>query len=69
MYAVAEKENPCMITILEIYASQEAYKAHIASAYFQKYKKGTLRMVKNLQLIDQVPLNPRNVLHNFIIDK
>lgn len=29
MYAVSEKENPCMVTILETYASQAAYQAHI----------------------------------------
>lgn len=34
MYAVHDKENPCRITILETYASQEAYKKHIASVHF-----------------------------------
>ncbi len=38
MYALQEKDNPCIITILEIYASQEAYRNHIASTHFQKYK-------------------------------
>ena len=52
MYAMSDKENPCLITILETYASQEAYKQHIASAHFQKYKQGTLHMVKSLQLCD-----------------
>ncbi len=66
MYAVAEKDTPAMITILETYASEEAYKAHIATPHFQKYKTGTSHMVKNLKLIDQVPLNPHNKLHNFI---
>ncbi len=66
MYAVSEKENPCVITILETYASQEAYKKHIASAHFQKYKQGTLKMVKDLKLTDQSPLNPKNVINNFI---
>lgn len=66
MYAVAEKDNPCMITILETYASQEDYKSHIASAHFQKYKKGTLHMVKNLILSDQKELNPANKIVNFI---
>ena len=41
MYAVADKENPCDITILETYASQDAYKSHIASKHFQKYKQST----------------------------
>lgn len=66
MYAVGEKENPCMITILETYASRAAYEAHIASEHFQKYKQGTLHMVKSLVLSDQTPLNPANRLNNFI---
>ena len=66
MYAVSEKENPDRITILETYASQEAYKSHIASEHFQKYKQGTLHMVKTLVLSDQMPLNPANRINNFI---
>ena len=63
---VRYKENPCLVTILETYASQEAYKQHIASAHFQKYKQGTLHMVKSLQLCDQTPLNPANKLNNYM---
>lgn len=66
MYALSEKDNPCKITILETYASQTAYKAHIASEHFQKYKQGTLHMVKDLLLVDQKPLNPANKILNFI---
>lgn len=66
MYAVSEKENPCQITILETYASKEAYDRHIASAHFQKYKQGTLHMVKSLVLSDQTPLNPANRINNFM---
>lgn len=66
MYAVAEKENSCKITILETYASKEAYDKHIASAHFQKYKQGTLHMVKSLKLTDQTPLNPANRIKNFM---
>lgn len=66
MYAMSEKDNPCKITILETYASQAAYKAHIASEHFQKYKQGTLHMVKDLLLVDQRPLNPANKIINFI---
>ena len=66
MYAVGEKDNPCKITILETYASREAYDRHIASAHFRKYKQGTLHMVKSLELTDQTPLNPANRLNNFM---
>ena len=66
MYAVSEKENPCMVTILETYASQKAYELHVTSEHFQKYKQGTLHMVKRLTLSDQTPLNPANQINNFI---
>ncbi len=66
MYAVGEKENPCKITILETYASREAYDKHVASAHFQKYKQGTLHMVKSLELTDQTPLNTANRINNFM---
>ena len=66
MYAVSEKENPCKATILETYTSREAYEKHIASEHFQKYKQGTLHMVKSLVLSDQTPLNPANRINNFI---
>lgn len=66
MYALHEKKNPCNITILETYASQDAYRSHIASAHFQKYKQGTLHMVRNLRLIDQNELNPSNKIVNYI---
>lgn len=66
MYAVSDKENPCLVTILETYASEEAYRQHVASAHFQKYKQGTLHMVKSLQLCDQKPLNPASKLNNYM---
>ena len=66
MYAVQDKESPNLMTILETYASKEAYEKHIASKHFQKYKQGTLHMVKSLQLCDQTPLNPANKINNFI---
>ena len=66
MYAVSEKENPCTIIILETYASKGDYEAHIASEHFQKYKQGTLHMVKSLVLSDQTPLNTSNRIHNYM---
>lgn len=66
MYALAEKENPCRITILETYASRAAYDRHIASEHFRRYKQETLHMVKSLVLADQVPLNADNQIRNFM---
>ena len=58
LYAVAEKDNPTHITILEIYASKEAYQSHIQTPHFLKYKNGTQHMVKSLTLTETMPLIP-----------
>lgn len=67
MYPTVSKEDSCKVTILEIYSSQDAYKSHISSPHFQKYKQGTLHMVKSLQLLDQKPLNPDMYINSVII--
>ena len=51
-YAVADKNDPSDITILEIYADTAAYKSHIETPHFKKYKEAVKDMVKSLQLID-----------------
>src|SRR4051812_5302275 len=38
LYAVEEKDNPSHITILEIYVDEEAYKNHLQTSHFIKYK-------------------------------
>ena len=58
LYAIAEKKKPTHITILEIYASEEAYKKHIQTPHFLKYKNGTKDMVRSLELVDSTPLIP-----------
>lgn len=58
LYATAEKEMPYKITILEIYADRTAYESHLKTPHFQKYKQGTLSMVKELELVDVKPLIP-----------
>jgi quinol monooxygenase YgiN len=51
-YAVADKNNPSHITILEIYADTVAYKAHIETPHFKKYKETVKNMVTSLELVD-----------------
>ena len=58
LYAVADKERPNEITILEIYADEAAYQTHIATPHFRKYKQGTRDMVQSLSLVDTRPLIP-----------
>lgn len=59
LYAVAEKNNPAHITILEIYANTEAYRAHLQTPHFIKYKTGTKDMVKSLELVGADPIIPK----------
>ena len=59
------KEDSTQIRILEIYASQQAYQHHIQTAHFQKYKQGTLHMVKSLKLQDLTPLAPETMTNIF----
>ena len=58
LYAVSEKNNPTHITILEIYADTVAYKSHLLTPHFIKYKNGTKDMVRALELVETVPLVP-----------
>jgi quinol monooxygenase YgiN len=55
LYAVYEKANPTHVTVFEIYANEDAYKSHLETAHFKKYKSTTKDMVKSLEL---VPCNP-----------
>lgn len=58
LYAVSDKEQPNQITILEIYSDETAYRKHLESPHFQKYKQGTQDMVQSLDLIETTPLIP-----------
>ena len=57
IYPMTEIKDNNLIRILEIYKNQDAYKKHIASPHFRKYKEGTLHMVKHLDLVDTYQLS------------
>ncbi len=54
-------EDSTQIRILEIYASDAAYQQHLQTEHFQRYKQGTLHMVKNLKLPTMQPLDPETM--------
>ena len=56
LYAVADKKNPTHIFVFEIYADENAYKLHLESAHFKKYKTTTKDMVRSLDLMETIPL-------------
>ena len=48
IFPMQKKESPTSIRIVEIYRSEEAYKEHLATPHFRKYKEGTPHMIKSL---------------------
>ena len=58
LYAVSEKNKPTHITILEIYADSAAYRSHLLTPHFVKYKTSTKAMVKSLELVETIPIVP-----------
>ena len=52
IYPMYQKENPTEIRILEIYANKKAYQEHLETPHFKDYKSTTLKMVKELKLVD-----------------
>ena len=56
LYAVSVKNQPAQIRIFETYADEAAYRAHLETSHFKKYKTGTQEMVKALKLIETEPI-------------
>ena len=54
--AVSIKGSPAQIRILEVYADQAAYEAHLKTAHFLKYKTGTKAMIRSLRLLETDPI-------------
>jgi quinol monooxygenase YgiN len=56
LYSVSERDNPTHIKVLEIYRDVDAYKSHLESAHFKKYRLATKNMRKALKLVPTVPV-------------
>ena len=61
LFPMQDAEDSTQIRILEIYASEDAYQNHLKTEHFQKYKQGTLHMVKSLKLPTMKPLDPETM--------
>ena len=61
LFPMQSAEDSTQIRILEIYASEEAYQQHLKTEHFQKYKQGTMHMVKSLKLPTMQPLDPETM--------
>ncbi len=66
IFPMQMKKSPTSIRIVEIYRSEEAYKAHLATPHFRKYKEGTPHMIKSLELVPMRPLDESGMKQIFI---
>lgn len=57
LYAVSEKENPGRVIVFEIYRDEDAYKTHVQTPHFKKFRATTDTMVKSRKLSDTVPIS------------
>ena len=61
IFPMQRNDTPNIIRIVEIYRDEAAYKSHLATPHFLKYKEGTLHMVKSLELVPMNPLDAPNM--------
>ena len=72
IFPMFQKDNPTQVRILEIYANREAYKSHLETPHFLKYKTTTLKMVKSLRLVDMEAIDTdtmHEIFNKLIKDK
>ena len=54
--AVADRDNPARITVLEIYRDRAAYESHLRAPHFLHYKTMVEKMVRSLTLTPVMPV-------------
>ena len=56
LYAVSLKDSPSQIRVFEVYADEDAYKAHLETAHFRIFREITKDIVRSRTLSDAVPI-------------
>jgi quinol monooxygenase YgiN len=56
LYAVSETDNPAHVRVFEIYTDADAYRTHLETPHFKKFRATTENMVKSRKLVDTVPI-------------
>jgi quinol monooxygenase YgiN len=56
LYAVAVKGQPTRIRIFEVCADDAAYRAHLETPHFKRYKVTTGEMIRSLVLVETDPI-------------
>jgi quinol monooxygenase YgiN len=56
LYAVSEKDDPARIRVFEIYTDADAYRTHLETPHFRKFRAVTETMVRSRKLLDAIPI-------------
>lgn len=56
LYAVSDKDDPAKVKVFEIYRDDAAYRLHLESEHFKRYKATAQGMVRSLKLIRTDPI-------------
>ena len=65
IFPMYQNEQRNQIRIVEMYASKEAYQAHLKTPHFLHYKTSTQKMVKSLKLVDMKSIDPEGLKQIF----
>lgn len=56
LYAVFEKDDPSRVRVFEIYADEGAYRSHLDTPHFLRFRAATETMIRSRRLLDAVPI-------------
>lgn len=59
LHAVPNRNDPARVVVFEMYASLDAYEAHIETPHFKAYKAATAHIVRSLRLTEAFPVTLR----------
>jgi len=65
IFPMYQIKNPTQVRIIEIYANNAAYQAHLKTPHFLFYKTETLKMVKDLKLVDMDNIDHETMIEIF----
>jgi quinol monooxygenase YgiN len=56
LHAVCGKDNPSHVIVFEMYADEAAYRAHLETPHFRRYKAAVEGMVTSLKLTETIAI-------------
>ncbi|WP_186002230.1 putative quinol monooxygenase [Mycobacterium sp. KBS0706] len=56
LHAVFEKDDPARVRVFEIYTDEGAYRTHLQTPHFLRFRTTTETMIRSRRLLDAVPI-------------